>query len=85
MLNTLLAEPGTEEANFVYMRSSANTGQGHGHHRSDLLTAFIKYGQPLRTFYDKFSNTDKRIMKEVFHDSTDHGGIFDTFKYELFI
>ncbi len=75
---------GRNDVDFWYVRDSANTGKGHGRHRSDLLTAFVKYGQPLRTFYDKFSESDKRIMREVLQDSKDHGGIFDAFKYKLF-
>jgi hypothetical protein len=79
-------EPGRYKGagQLVYERSSANTGIGHGKYRSDLLSAFIKYGQPIRTFYDKLSDTDKRIVKGVFQDSTDHGGILDVFKYQLF-
>lgn len=79
---------------FQYEEESANRGKGHGKQgRSGLLTAVIKYGQPLQNWYDEYSASDRKIMKSVFQQDEDKDGeaaavaiqnIFDTFQYKLF-
>lgn len=72
---------------FEYEEESANKGKGHGKlGRSGLLTAFIKYGQPLRNWYDQYNGSDRKIMKKAFQGETDPElrKIFETFKYPLF-
>lgn len=72
---------------FEYEEESANKGKGHGRAgRSGLMTAFIKYGQPLRNWYDQYDASDRTIMKEAFQGETDPElrKIFETFKYPLF-
>ncbi|KAL3918084.1 MAG: hypothetical protein SGILL_004409 [Bacillariaceae sp.] len=68
---------------FQYKTKTSNKGQGHGE-RSDLMTAFIKYGQPLSNFYAEYNKIDRRTMDEAFRDDEqDNEGIFNTFKYKL--
>ncbi|VEU45331.1 unnamed protein product [Pseudo-nitzschia multistriata] len=71
---------------FQYLEEGANTGGGHGIHRSGLLTAILKYGQPLRNWYDQYTATDREIMKEAFQGEVDPElrNIFDTFQYKLY-
>lgn len=72
---------------FEYEEESANKGKGHGRlGRSGLLTAVIKYGQPIRNWYEQYSGTDRKIMKEAFQGETDPvlRTIFETFQYRLF-
>jgi len=77
---------------FRYQEESANKGKAHGV-RSGLLTAVIKYGQPLQNWYDQYSASDRKIMKSVFQQDDKDGeaaaatieqNIFDTFQYKLF-
>jgi hypothetical protein len=56
---------------FVYFAESANLGKGHGNHRSDLLSAIIRYGQPLTIFQKMFNELDWSIINETLDD--DHG------------
>mmetsp|Transcript_15499 Transcript_15499/g.28863 ORF Transcript_15499/g.28863 Transcript_15499/m.28863 type:complete len:449 (+) Transcript_15499:273-1619(+) len=68
---------------FVYKTKVSNKGPGHGQ-RSDLLTAFTKYGQPLDSFYAQYDAKDREITKKAFHgDEVDKTGIFQTFQYKL--
>jgi len=53
---------------FVYQEESANMGKGHGTHQSGLFAAVVKYGQPLRNWYDQYSESDRKRMKSVFQD-----------------
>jgi hypothetical protein len=72
---------------FEYEEESANTGKGHGRAgRSGLMTAFIKYGQPLRNWYDQYNAIDRTIMKQAFQGETDPElrKIFETLNYPLF-
>lgn len=72
---------------FEYEEDSANRGRGHGRlSRSGLLTAVIKYGQPIRNWYDQYSASDRQIMKEAFQGEADPDlrKIFETFQYRLF-
>ena len=63
-----------------YSSGSATHGRGHGKHRSDLLSAWIKYGQPIDSIerHTKYTNQDWRIIKSVLQD--DHG-LLDAFHY----
>ena len=65
---------------FLYVTESANLGKGHGKHRSDLLSAFIRYGQPLKAFHKKFSELDWRIINETLEK--DHG-LSEALRYKL--
>jgi hypothetical protein len=68
---------------FQYKIKSSNRGPGHGQ-RSDLITAFVKYGHPLSNFYAEYNKPDRIVMGEAFQeDQRDKGGIFHTFKYKL--
>jgi len=72
---------------FEYEEESANKGKGHGKlGRSGLLSAVIKYGQPLRNWYDQYDAKDREIMKEAFQGEKDPllRKIFETFQYPLF-
>ena len=72
---------------FEYEEESANRGQGHGRHgRSGLYTAVVKYGQPIRNWYEQYTASDRQIMKEVFQGEADPAlrKIFETFQYRLF-
>ena len=62
---------GILEEPFLYQQESANSGYGHGEHRSDLVTAFVKYGSPLHKFHDMFTPMDWDIINQVLKD--DHG------------
>ena len=63
-----------------YSSGTATHGRGHGKHRSDLLSAWIKYGQPIDSIesHTKYTNQDWRIIKSVLQD--DHG-LLDAFHY----
>ena len=69
---------------FVYFSAGTAThGRGHGQHRSDLLSAWIKYGQPIESVHRKsahklYTNQDWKVIKSVFND--DHG-LLDAFHY----
>ena len=65
---------------FLYVTESANLGKGHGNHRSDLLSAFIRYGQPLHAFQTKFSEQDWRIINETLEKDR---GLSKALKYRL--
>lgn len=68
---------------FIYKTKSSNKGPGHGQ-RSDLLSAFIKYGQPLHHFYDQYTGPDRLIMSQAFRNPNySKNEIFETFKYPL--
>jgi hypothetical protein len=83
---------------FQYKEDSANEGKGHGKHRSGLLTAIIKYGQPLEDWYASYTSTDRTIMKAVFqgndnkneNDENENENvklmrtIYKTFQYKLY-
>jgi len=71
---------------FQYMEQGANMGRGHGVERSGLLTAVIKYGQPLRNWYDMYNGIDRKIMKARFQGEKDphFKNIFETFQYRLY-
>ena len=71
---------------FQYMEKGANMGRGHGVERSGLLTAVIKYGQPLRNWYDMYNGIDRKIMKARFQGEKDphFRNVFDTFQYRLY-
>jgi hypothetical protein len=69
---------------FLYKTKTSNKGPGHGQ-RSDLLSAFAKYGQPLSQFYARYDRKDRDIVKQVFFDTPgEEKGILQTFKYKLF-
>lgn len=83
MMNKNWSEPG----GFEYEEESANRGGGHGKHRSGLLTAVIKYGQPLEDWYSQFNAKDRKIMREAFQGETvdpESQKIFEAFKYQLY-
>ena len=50
---------------FQYQLDSANRGRGHGEARSDLISAWIKYGKPLRVYQNRFTSQDWKIIREV--------------------
>jgi hypothetical protein len=66
---------------FSYKVDSANGGVGHGKHRSDLLSAFVKYGKPLEEYYAMLSASDKIIANQVFAQGKD---LYEAFGYKLF-
>jgi len=71
---------------FEYEEESANQGRGHGGGgRSGLLTAVIKYGQPIQHWYDQYTASDRNVMKEAFQGESDPElrKIFETFQYKL--
>ncbi len=69
---------------FLYKTTTSNKGQGHGK-RSDLLSAFAKYGQPLSEFYEQYDPNDRDVVKQVFYDTTgEEKEILKTFRYKLF-
>jgi hypothetical protein len=63
--------------NFTIKQESANRGTGHGEHRSDLLSAFIKFGLPLSLFRKSrkrkgmFTPRDWEVIRDVLDN--DHG------------
>jgi hypothetical protein len=63
---------------FIYNLESANKGRGHGTHRSDLLGAWIKYGEPIRHHSEKYSRRDWQIIRKVLQDD---GGMMDALHY----
>jgi len=65
---------------FIYTTTSANLGTGHGDHRSDLLSSFIRQGRPLSSFRKLFIDLDWRIVNETLAD--DHG-LIKTLGYKL--
>ncbi|KAL3940985.1 MAG: hypothetical protein SGARI_000759 [Bacillariaceae sp.] len=68
---------------FQYKKKTANKGDGHGQ-RSDLVTAFAKYGQPLSNFYAEYNEKDWHVMSEAFGgDQQAVHGIIRSFKYKL--
>jgi hypothetical protein len=68
---------------FIYKTKTSNKGPGHGQ-RSDLLSAFIKYGQPLSDYYAQYNGPDRLIMSQVFRDDKHHeADIFGALKYSL--
>ncbi|KAG7338927.1 hypothetical protein IV203_034598 [Nitzschia inconspicua] len=70
---------------FIYKTKTSNKGPGHGQ-RSDLLSAFIKYGQPLTHFYGQFNGPDRLIMSQAFRgerNAVEEHNILDALKYPL--
>lgn len=65
---------------FEYQLDSANNGGGHGKHRSDLLSAFVKYGVSPEEYYSYFSATDKVTMEKVFSRGE---GLYEALGYRL--
>ena len=62
---------------FTYEQNSANVGKGHGQHRSNLLTAFLKFSQPLEDIRNTmYSPEDWKIIDEVLSDDY---GLMDAF------
>lgn len=57
-----------EEEPFWYLLEGANLGSGHGQHRSDLVSAMIKYGQPLEMYHNMYSELDWSIIRQVLQD-----------------
>uniref|UniRef100_A0A7S4AHG0 Sulfotransferase domain-containing protein n=1 Tax=Pseudo-nitzschia australis TaxID=44445 RepID=A0A7S4AHG0_9STRA len=74
------------QGGFSYVEDAANKGGGHGSDRSGLLTAIIKYGQPLRHWYDRYNGVDRKIMKRIFQNEPDPDmrAIFHAFNYRLY-
>jgi len=64
---TLKSESDEKEP-FWYLQESANLGQGHGTHRSDLVSAVIRYGQPLDMYHHMYSQLDWSIIRGVLND-----------------
>jgi hypothetical protein len=79
---------------FHYEEESANKGKGHGKHRSGLLTAIIKYGQPLEDWYSSYTSIDRKIMKSILQGNNENNNdneneklmrnIYKTFQYTLY-
>jgi hypothetical protein len=65
---------------FQYSRESANQGHGHGKDRSNLVSAFIKYGKSLDRFHELYPNEDLRVIQQVVNE--DHG-MLQGFGYKL--
>jgi hypothetical protein len=65
---------------FEYRQESANLGRGHGEHRSDLLSAFVKYGRPLSMFQNMYTKRDWSIIRDVLNH--DHG-IMEALRYKV--
>ena len=56
---------------FEYLQDNANLGRGHGNHRSDLVSAVIRYGQALKVYKSMFTKGDWDTINQVLDD--DHG------------
>ena len=72
---------------FEYEEDSANMGPGHGKlGRSGLYTSVVKYGQPLRNWYEQYNGVDRKIMHQAFQEepNLELRKIFETFQYRLF-
>ena len=63
---------------FAYQKENTNLGSGHGEDRSDLTKAWVKYGQPLDLYHDKFSRRDWEIINDMLEN--DHG-MMNAFNY----
>ena len=63
---------------FVYQTTdSVNRGYGHGEHRSDLLTAFVKFGLPLSLFEkNMFRDSDWEIIRETLNNDDEMMEVF---------
>ena len=71
---------GTMAKEFTAKTEKVNRGKGHGVHRSDLITAFVKYGKDLRKFEtDMFTPRDWDVIRDVL--SSSHGMV-EAFGYD---
>ena len=81
----VLAPSPKSTSSFVYQHESANQGDGHGSSRSDLVSAFIRYGTPpWHNFSSKWTTIDRVVIQEVLDE--DGGGfeLMKAFGYHLF-
>ena len=71
---------GTFKEDFSYQVEKANIGVGHGTDRSDLVTAWVKYGKPLDIFKSMYLPEDLELVRQVMEEDN---GILDTFGYQI--
>lgn len=57
-----------KERPFWYLTDSANLGPGHGMQRSDLVSAVIRYGQPLDLYRRMYSPSDWTVIRKVLEE-----------------
>jgi hypothetical protein len=63
---------------YSYRQEAANKGTGHGTQRSDLISAFIEYGQPLKHFHELYPNKDLKVIRHVMNGDL---GMLEAFGY----
>jgi hypothetical protein len=69
-----------EKEPFWYLQESANLGGGHGNHRSDLISAVIRYGQPLDFYQHMYAPYDWTVIRKVLAEDQ---GLTEALGYKL--